>query len=41
MEYEMNDYSDDYHYHVDSDDQWQMPPAQIEELPVGLIEDQI
>lgn len=30
-------------YDIDTDfeDQWQMPPAQTEELPTGLIEDQI
>lgn len=33
----MNDYS----YETNVEDQWQMPPAQTEELPVGLIEDQI
>lgn len=33
----MNDYSQN----VDTEDYWQMPPAQTEELPAGLIEDQI
>lgn len=28
-------------YQTDTDDLWQMPPAQTEELPAGLIEDQI
>ena len=28
-------------YEIDTDDLWQMPPAQTEELPAGLIEDQI
>ncbi len=28
-------------YEADTDDLWQMPPAQTEELPAGLIEDQI
>jgi len=26
---------------VDYEETWQMPPAQTEELPAGLIEDQI
>jgi hypothetical protein len=33
----MTDYTTDN----DFEDQWQMPPAQTEELPAGLIEDQI
>lgn len=28
-------------FEIDGEDQWQMPPAQMEELPAGLIEDQI
>ena len=28
-------------YETEVDDLWQVPPAQTEELPVGLIEDQI
>lgn len=31
----------DYNHNVDTEDYWQMPPAQTEELPAGLIEDQI
>ena len=31
----------DYVYEADFENQWQMPPAQMEELPVGLIEDQL
>jgi hypothetical protein len=30
-----------YCFETDAEDQWQMPPAQTEELPAGLIEDQI
>jgi len=37
MEYQMNTIN----YETDAEEQWQMPPAQTEELPVGLIEDQI
>lgn len=33
----MNDHTSDY----ELEDHWQMPPAQMEELPAGLIEDQI
>jgi hypothetical protein len=33
----MNDHTNDTEF----EDQWQMPPAQTEELPAGLIEDQI
>lgn len=31
------------HHNIETDleDQWHMPPAQTEELPAGLIEDQI
>jgi hypothetical protein len=28
-------------YETDLDEQWEFPPAQTEELPVGLIEDQV
>jgi hypothetical protein len=35
----MNDH--DSGTETDFEDQWQMPPAQTEELPEGLIEDQI
>jgi hypothetical protein len=37
MEYQMYDDQTE----VDFEDTWQMPPAQTEELPAGLIEDQI
>jgi hypothetical protein len=37
MEHDMNQHNFDN----DTDDLWQMPPAQTEELPAGLIEDQI
>lgn len=30
-----------FDYYDETDDHWQMPPAQTEELPAGLIEDQI
>jgi hypothetical protein len=28
-------------YNTEPGEQWQMPPVQLEELPAGLIEDQI
>jgi hypothetical protein len=37
MEHQMNNHTTDTEF----EDQWQMPPAQTEELPAGLIEDQI
>ena len=31
----------DINTETDLEDQWEMPPAQTEELPEGLIEDQV
>jgi hypothetical protein len=31
----------EYALNTETWEQWQMPPAQLEELPTGLIEDQI
>lgn len=36
-EHRMTNYDTD----MDFEDQWHVPPAQTEELPAGLIEDQI